>query len=253
VAQWQAEIVKTVGDALTVDYLDYKTGNLRYDYANPDIVLTTYNALDKRASSRFLEEEVWGRIVLDEMQEIRSTTTKIAKTCENLQSDRRWMLSGTPLFDGIHDFRGELNFLQLEPFAANNEDGFFSFAVGDPWECHAPKAISTLRHLAKVLLRRSKSMTIQATGQPILALQPLTIEFVPVTQTISERALYYFMEWVVSTEMRAATGTTTANAKISRSQCLRLLRDLCTSPVSQKRIAAGFVGVLQQRAHPIVF
>ena len=49
------------------------------------------------------------------MQEIRSSTTQIAKMCERLQCNRRWMLSGTPLFEGIADLRGELNFLHLEP------------------------------------------------------------------------------------------------------------------------------------------
>jgi SNF2 family DNA or RNA helicase len=57
-----------------------------------------------------LNEKFWVRVVLDEMQESRSTTTKIAKTCEKLNCNRRWMLCGTPLFDGIEDLRGELNF-----------------------------------------------------------------------------------------------------------------------------------------------
>lgn len=33
------------------------------------------------------------------------------------------MLSGTPIFEGIDDLRGELNFLRLEPYAAKLEDG----------------------------------------------------------------------------------------------------------------------------------
>ena len=74
---------------------------------NADIVLTTYQALDggsaknKRGGGRaytvstILSSTIWGRIILDEMQEVRSWTTTISKRCEQLQSDRRWMLSGT--------------------------------------------------------------------------------------------------------------------------------------------------------------
>lgn len=103
------------------------------------------------------------------------------------------MLSGTPLFDGIEDLRGELNFLEIEPFAAKNEDGFFSFAITQPWENHESKAIKTLKNLSKILLRRSKSMTIEATGEPLLGLPPMKIEFIPIQQNMSERALYYYM------------------------------------------------------------
>lgn len=42
------------------------------------------------------------------MQEIRSSTTDIAKRCDNLRCDKRWMISGTPLFDGLDDLKGEL-------------------------------------------------------------------------------------------------------------------------------------------------
>lgn len=262
VSQWQNEIVKCTGDALTVDYVDYKTGKITRR-GNPDgdadIVLTTYKALEQASVAKILNEERWGRIVLvrdvfgsarscevviicqgylivtrlfelqDEMQEVRSTTTKIAKTCEKLDCNRRWMLSGTPLFDGIDDLRGELNFLRLEPFSAGSEDGFFKFMISDPWEEHKPQAIETLKVLSSVMLRRSKSMTIKATGAPILGLKPLTVEFVPIQQTISERAIYYFLESIVARVLRSSP--VTKGAKSSRRLCLRLLRDLCNSAV----------------------
>jgi SNF2 family DNA or RNA helicase len=167
------------------------------------------------------------------MQEIRSTTTRIAKTCEKLDCNRRWMLSGTPLFDGIVDLRGELNFLRLEPFSANSEDGFFDFMITKPWEEHQPHAIDTLKVLSAIMLRRSKSMTIKQTGAPILPLKPLTIEFVPVQQTHSERAIYYFLESIVARVVRATKAVTGKNMVTSRSACLRLLRDTCNSTVSR--------------------
>jgi SNF2-related domain len=164
------------------------------------------------------------------MQEIRSTTTKIAQTCEKLDCNRRWMLSGTPLFDGIDDLRGELNFLRLEPFGAKSEDGFFKFMITDPWESHKPSAIETLKVLSSVMLRRSKSMTIKATGAPILGLKPLTVEFSPIQQTNSERAIYYFLESIVARVLRSSSDS--KRTSTSRRVCLRLLQDTCNSAVS---------------------
>jgi SNF2 family DNA or RNA helicase len=121
VAQWVAEVSKCCGDTLSVNFLDvndkdFSTRDLVDAGGNGnDILVTTYSSLDNIKTSRYLASWKWGRIVLDEQQEIRSSTTKIAKNCESLDCHRRWMLSGTPIFEGIEDLRGELNFLRLTP------------------------------------------------------------------------------------------------------------------------------------------
>ena len=173
---------------MVVDFFDHKRATFcRQSLSSPsssssekaaDVVVTTYQALEKKskrnrnttssgAAADPLTDKVWGRIVLDEMQEVRSWTTGISKQCQKLQSNRRWMLSGTPLLEGefvlhckcqteheahtrlknvfwlsslytgIQDFKGELCFLGVEPFAANNEDGFFEFAVNSHWQARS--------------------------------------------------------------------------------------------------------------------
>jgi SNF2 family DNA or RNA helicase len=67
VSQWQNEIVKATGDALVVDYLDYKTGRVTRrgsTSGDADIVLTTYKALEQPSVAKILNQERWGRIVL---------------------------------------------------------------------------------------------------------------------------------------------------------------------------------------------
>jgi hypothetical protein len=78
----------------------------------------------------------------------------------------------TPLFEGIDDLRGELNFCGA-PFAANTEDGFYNFL----YHQMARTRHACYRHaqVVGILLRRSKSMTIRDTGMPILGLKPLTV------------------------------------------------------------------------------
>ncbi len=91
VMQWYNEVKKSCGDALIVDILDVNKSDiclngLRLESGGKgsDILITTYNALEKSKSIRYLSSWSWGRVVLDEQQEIRSSTTKIAQNCESL-------------------------------------------------------------------------------------------------------------------------------------------------------------------------
>lgn len=207
VAQWVAEVTKCCGDTLSVNVLDVKDEDfLSRDLVDTggngnDVLVTTYSSLENIKTSRYLASWKWGRIVLDEQQEIRSSTTKIAKNCESLDCHRRWMLSGTPIFEGIEDLRGELNFLRLTPYAARWEDGFFDFSIMSHWKHHSEHGIETLRILGLLILRRSKDMTICRSGMPIMNQKKLTVELVPVAQSDSERALYCWFEYLVSQEI----------------------------------------------------
>jgi len=251
--QWIREIKKATGSALEVHSFDAVALKFVTEIArgsgvsndvngrdSPDIVVATYGALEKPRSSKVLASICWGRIVLDEMQEIRSSTTAIAMNCEKLSCSRRWMLSGTPLFEGIDDLRGELNFLRLEPYAAALEDGFFDFSITNHWKARSEHGLETLRILGLLLLRRAKNMTLRLTGQPILGLKGLTVEFVPIAQSPSERALYCWMEYIVSEDL--THGTDLDDSIKSRNMCLRLLRLLCISPV----LVNGGLGALSQ-------
>lgn len=108
VAQWVAEVEKCCGESLSVNVLDvndndFMKRNLVESGGNGnDILVTTYSALDNAKTSRYLASWTWGRIVMDEQQETRSATTKIAKNCESLDCHRRWMLSGR-YFLGLHE------------------------------------------------------------------------------------------------------------------------------------------------------
>lgn len=72
VAQWRKEIEKSCGDTLKVDVLDAHSKFIDKDIVRdqgkgPDILITTYGALEAVKTSKFLASWQWGRIVLDEM------------------------------------------------------------------------------------------------------------------------------------------------------------------------------------------
>ena len=96
---------------------------LEHFAGSSDIVITSYKML--KTDKTFFQSVHWRRIVLDEMQEIRSSTTDLARTCKRLASDFRWMVSGTPLYSDLNDLNGELNFLGIIPFSLDDKwDGF---------------------------------------------------------------------------------------------------------------------------------
>ncbi|KAL3923602.1 MAG: hypothetical protein SGILL_001563 [Bacillariaceae sp.] len=246
-SQWVTEVAKVAGDNLVVDVFDceklefQRRSNHSGTRLHADIVLTTYRALDQGGKGhsnkavKLLLSTRWARVVLDEMQEVRSHTSSISKNCNALLSNRRWMLSGTPLFEGFSDLRGELVFLRLDPFGADSEDGFFRFAVEQHLDNRSRYGLETLRVLSLLLLRRSKSMIVKATKLPLLGLKRMSITFQPISQDSSERAVYAFLEHLmhsvlsIKSEVTGNTGRQKDKASGRKRSFLRMLRDVCAS------------------------
>jgi len=241
VSQWLSEINKSVGGRSSLKIAKYTTDELvRHDAAGSwketakslallDIVVTTYAALDK--DSIVLSSVGWARIILDEMQEVRSSTTELAKKCERLTSPRRWMVSGTPLYDKISDLQGELYFLRVSPFGAGLEDGFWSHVIGEPWAKKEPSALDALQVLLKrVMCRHSKSQRT-LDGTPILTLPTKSISYVPVDLFPLELAVYARIESLFVRELDRLDGwgSERESSKSVGQVALRLLREACIS------------------------
>ena len=107
----------------------------------------------------------WRRVVLDECQMVRSSTTQLAVACRCLVADFRWMVSGTPLHGGVDDLNGELAFLGVWPFCLSDQtDGFWAHRVGRPWAAKDPDALPLLHALLRgVIVRHTKA---QRRGSP---------------------------------------------------------------------------------------
>jgi len=243
VMQWFHEIEKITGTSLVYEFFDHQTRefhsrgrrrrNGQCGGGKVDVVVTTYNAFDTKKnqkrkrgkhSATILKSILWRRVVLDEMQEIRSDKSSIAKNIGDLCCDRRWMVSGSPLFEGLDDLRGELAFLSLTPFGGNVEDGYWDFAIRQPFDAKHPQAIELLLSLGQVLLRREKSTRVIKTGATILDLEQFSLEYSRVRQNDDERALYCGLEYL---NHACSEGEGIAKEK---PLFLRLMQQACTSP-----------------------
>lgn len=90
-------------------------------------------SLRSKFEAKLWKKVPWYRVVLDECQELKTATTKIAESCKNLKAVHRWMVSGTPLTSHIRDLHGELQFLQacgrvylaIDPFHIKEQTASF--------------------------------------------------------------------------------------------------------------------------------
>jgi len=102
VTQWEKEI-KKFAPSLTVFIYDGpdRTKNSN-DLRNSDITIAPYSLLTEEL--KMLHKIKWGRVVLDEGHEIRNPSSSKFKAACKLQTDIRWILSGTPVFNSMKDF-----------------------------------------------------------------------------------------------------------------------------------------------------
>ncbi len=204
-----------------------------YDH---DVVLTNYDLLN-RDSTNFRGVH-WHRIVLDECQEIKSSTGKVAQECAKLFSNHRWMVSGTPLVQRIEDLHGELNFLRVWPFSlSEKEDGFWMHKIGKPFRHKNRASLQLLEVLiSATMMRHSKSQVYVETGEPLVRMPPRTIEWRGFAVTQNEEL--YLSKWLectladsldvmIQTVKRNNDGRTT-NEALVRSPNMTSVRSLFT-------------------------
>lgn len=205
--QWQAELDRMSVQGSLRSNLWY--GNERGDLdlllnstdgdVRTDVIITSYGTLvsehgrwlkNKEKSSYeggSLFDVPWLRIVLDEAHTIKNRSSRGAKACSDLQGQRRWALTGTPIVNRLEDLYSLLHFLQLEPWGTYS---FFRTFVTQPFLAQDPKALDVVQFiLEQCLLRREKTMR-DRDGKPIVDLPPRNVQLLPLEFSSSERKIY---------------------------------------------------------------
>lgn len=131
--QWKNEIDQHTNGKLKI-YTYHgasKTVNIA-DLAPYDVILTTYSVLEsvyrkqtygfKRKSGLVKEPSAlhnmnFYRVILDEAHNIKDRQSNTAKAVNNLRTEKRWCLSGTPLQNRIGEMYSLIRFLDIDPFS----------------------------------------------------------------------------------------------------------------------------------------
>ncbi|XP_066477264.1 helicase-like transcription factor isoform X2 [Tiliqua scincoides] len=195
-----------------------------------DVVLTTYTVLASdygAKGSSPLHKLKWLRVVLDEGHTIRNPNAQQTKAVLDLNAQRRWILTGTPIQNSLKDLWSLLSFLKLKPFTDRE---WWHRTIQRPVTMGDQGGLRRLQTLIKsITLRRTKTSKVK--GKPVLKLPERKVFIQHITLTSEESQIYnsvknesvatisrYFNEGTVMTHYADVLGA------------LLRLRQLCCHP-----------------------
>ncbi|XP_061861855.1 helicase-like transcription factor isoform X2 [Colius striatus] len=205
-----------------------------------DIVLTTYNILVTDYGVRGdspLHKVKWLRIVLDEGHTIRNPNAQQTKAVLDLEGQRRWVLTGTPIQNSVKDLWSLISFLKLKPFTDRE---WWHRTIQRPVTLGAAGGLGRLQSLIRsITLRRTKRSKVK--GKPILELPDRKVLIQHVTLTEEERKIYQSvkMEGKAAISRFFSEGTVLAHYADILGVLLRL-RQLCCYPRLCVNTSSGF-------------
>ncbi|RKL31204.1 hypothetical protein BFJ72_g11221 [Fusarium proliferatum] len=185
---WQAQIKNHIipGQIHVAVYYGIGRQSLANQFRNHDIILTTYQTLRSEWTNKGpLFTEQWFRVVLDEAHRISNRSTQVFQAACELQSFRRWCLTGTPIVNSIDNYGALLAFIKMNPLDAKSR---FDHWISNPIRDNVEGGLQKLQILVEATcLRRTKSSISQA-------LPPPTVREEKVDLHPCDRALYDFFE-----------------------------------------------------------
>ena len=115
VEQWKEHFERTTGHSPLVYHGATKAHVTVDQLQRTPIVLTTYGTVlsDSSSMDNKLEQVKWTRIICDEAHHIRNRRTKIAKAIMNLSGQIKWLITGTPIQNRIHDLYSLFDMLSI--------------------------------------------------------------------------------------------------------------------------------------------
>jgi SNF2 family DNA or RNA helicase len=129
--QWYNQILKTTGHKAVIYHGNHKK---KYNLdklmdSSIRIVITTYHAITiKTHTDNILHQMKWNRIVFDEAHHLRNKNTAVFRGCQELKSDIRWLVSGTPIQNRKEDFYNLCACIKLHPTFYTDPKNLFTLA-----------------------------------------------------------------------------------------------------------------------------
>ena len=153
-----------------------------------DIVLTTYGILTSESTNKGPIYQIsWFRVVIDEAHTIRNRNTATAKAVFKIQSEHKWVLTGTPIQNTIDDLYSLIRFLEVEPWS---DYIWWNKIITQKFMKKDSDCFVLLQRLLKpIMLRRTKHSKLE-NGRPIISLPDLRVHNIKIEFSTFEQNLY---------------------------------------------------------------
>ncbi|EGV66007.1 hypothetical protein CANTEDRAFT_119056 [Yamadazyma tenuis ATCC 10573] len=242
-AQWENEFDKANNNLnhKCIVYYGSSTPNLQSVLLNktkhiPIVVITTYGTV----ASEFARLQNRGdlfdfpgmglysvkffRIILDEGHQIRNRTNESSKAIFQLQSSRKWILTGTPIINGLDDLYSLAKFLELEPWSNLS---YWKMFVSLPFkQKQAKQTLDVIKTILEpIFLRRTKSMKGDD-GNPLVDLPPKEVVIEEVEFNNDENQVYSWFKDLAYKQFRDKLNSGESLRKHLWTHILRL-RQIC--------------------------
>ncbi|KAJ7324798.1 hypothetical protein JRQ81_017818 [Phrynocephalus forsythii] len=195
-----------------------------------DVVLTTYSVLASdygTGGNSPLHKFKWLRVVLDEGHTVRNPSAQQTKAVLDLDAQRKWILTGTPIQNSLKDLWSLLSFLKLKPFTDRE---WWHRTIQRPVTMGDKEGLKRLQMLIKsITLRRTKTSKVK--GKPVLKLPERKVFIQHITLTEEEYSVYNSVknESIAAITRYFNEGTILSNYADVLGALVRL-RQLCCHP-----------------------
>ncbi|XP_045179859.2 helicase-like transcription factor isoform X2 [Mercenaria mercenaria] len=176
-------------------YLYYGSGRTKNSnlLENQDVVITTYSTVSadfKKGVRNPLKKVKWLRIVLDEGHAIKNPSAQQTKAILELDAQRKWVLTGTPIQNSMKDLWSLINFLKVNPFT---DKQWWRRTIERPLEKGDESALKRVQHLmGHLALRRTKTQEVN--GKPLVELPERKVYIEHVKLSEDEKKVYDSMQ-----------------------------------------------------------
>ncbi|AKE41673.1 DEAD/DEAH box helicase [Corynebacterium kutscheri] len=222
VGNWAREAGKFVPD---LRILVHHGGNrnhgekLMQQIENHDIVITSYGTIQR--DHKQLAAIEWERVVLDEAQQIKNSSTKVSKAVRSVPSRHRIALTGTPVENRLSEMRSILDF--CNPGVLGSATFFrHHFAKAIEREHDEVMTERLRRFTAPFILRRLKSDPTITVNLPDKTETILTVDMTP-----EQAALYTAYVEGVKQQLEQAQGIAKRGVVLA---ALTKIKQICNHP-----------------------
>ncbi|WP_020528447.1 DEAD/DEAH box helicase [Flexithrix dorotheae] len=165
---WEMEAKKFTPNLKVFSYTGSSRNKDLEQFSNYDLILTSYGIV--RIDVDILENFYFNYIILDESQVIKNPTSIIAKSVNQLKSNKRLILTGTPIENTTMDLWSQMNF--VNPGLLGNQK-YFKKEYQLPIEKRQDELKSKKLHalIKPFIMRRHKSQVAKDLPEKIEKIQ----------------------------------------------------------------------------------